>query len=302
MEQHGISFSIIIPLYNKEHYISETINSVLNQTYEDYEIIVVNDSSTDNSLSIVAGFYSNKLKVFTIPNGGVSKARNFGLMKANNSYVCFLDADDVWDVRYLENLVSIILQYPESGFITGAYYYCNQEINNISHIVSLKNKPDNIVLEIDFFKETINNKRIIALTSCVCIKKSIVQSLSIHFAEGVHMGEDADFWLRIALHTSSVYYNTPYLYYRGNTENGLVDTYLLSLQDTFPYWNWYNIQTDNKDKNKVTTLLIYTTAKYFYEKGEYHNVLPILRKCKGRFMLFNRLFLLLRCFKGILLH
>lgn len=78
-----INFSVVIPLFNKEDYIYDTIQSVLQQTYSDYEVIVVNDSSTDNSLEVVNSIDSSKIKVYTIPNSGVSEARNYGLAMAN---------------------------------------------------------------------------------------------------------------------------------------------------------------------------------------------------------------------------
>lgn len=302
MEQHGISFSIIIPLYNKEQYIFDTIDSVLKQTYNNYEIIVVNDSSTDNSLSVVQSFGSRKLKVYTRPNGGVSKTRNYGITKAKNDYICFLDADDVWDNCYLENLVSIIMRFPKSGFITGAYYYCNNEINNISYIVSLKNKPTTFSSAIDFFKESSLNKRIIALTSCVCVKRDLLESMNEYFKEGIRIGEDADMWFRVALKTSVVYYNTPYLYYRGNTDNSLGNSYITSLKYTFPYWQWYHLKSSNKYKNYVTTLMIYTTAKHFYINNKFSQSISILSKCKGLFLMHNRILLHLKCIFSLLFN
>lgn len=89
-------FSVVIPLYNKEMYIKETLDSVKTQSFRDFEVIVVNDSSTDKSLNIASVYESdNRYHVYTIPNGGVSAARNFGIGKAKGDYVCFLDADDL---------------------------------------------------------------------------------------------------------------------------------------------------------------------------------------------------------------
>lgn len=95
-------FSIIIPLYNKADYVAETLRSVLNQTYNYYEVIVVNDSSTDNSLEIVSSFHDKRIHVYTKKNEGVSAARNYGIMHAKHDYIAFLDADDIWDIDYLE--------------------------------------------------------------------------------------------------------------------------------------------------------------------------------------------------------
>ena len=100
MEQ--ILFSVIIPLYNKQDYITRTINSVLNQTYQNFEIIVVDDGSTDKSLSVVKTIKDKRIKVFSQKNLGVSNARNKGIKQSKGNYIAFLDADDEFLPRYLD--------------------------------------------------------------------------------------------------------------------------------------------------------------------------------------------------------
>ena len=90
-------FSVIIPLYNKQSFIRQTIRSVLRQTYTNFEIIIVNDSSTDNSLLIANQFHDPRIHLYTIPNGGVSLARNYGISMAQGEMLAFLDADDCWE-------------------------------------------------------------------------------------------------------------------------------------------------------------------------------------------------------------
>ena len=104
-----IKFSVVIPLYNKENLVNRAINSVLSQTYDEYEIIVVNDGSTDNSVKSIEPFImSGKVRLINKDNGGVSSARNVGILKSNNKYVAFLDADDTWDINFLEVISSLI--------------------------------------------------------------------------------------------------------------------------------------------------------------------------------------------------
>ena len=101
--------SIIIPMYNMEQYISKCLDSVVNQTYKSIEIIVVNDGSSDSSQQIVREYASQhpNLKCVTIPNGGVSNARNVGLDACNGDYVQFVDADDFIDSSMIEELVNL---------------------------------------------------------------------------------------------------------------------------------------------------------------------------------------------------
>lgn len=103
-----ILLSIIIPVYNSEKYINDTLDSILNQNFDKYEIILVNDGSTDNSLSIIEGYADEYkfIKIYTIPNGGPANARNFGLSVANGKYILFIDSDDT----IVENALSLLLE------------------------------------------------------------------------------------------------------------------------------------------------------------------------------------------------
>lgn len=94
---NDIAFSIVIPLYNKEKSITTTINSVLNQTCGDFELIIVNDGSTDTSLEIVQSIKDERIRIINQKNGGVSSARNQGIIEAKFDWIAFLDADDLWE-------------------------------------------------------------------------------------------------------------------------------------------------------------------------------------------------------------
>src|SRR5690606_10832622 len=99
--------SIVMPCYNAEKYITETVNSVINQTYKNWELIIVNDGSTDNSLNMIKEFAANDNRISFIDksNSGVSDSRNKGLEKAKGEYIAFLDADDTWELNNLEDKI-----------------------------------------------------------------------------------------------------------------------------------------------------------------------------------------------------
>ncbi len=114
-----MKYSVVIPLYNKEHYIAGTLRSVLTQTFPDYEVIVVDDGSTDHSLQACKEVRSDKIRVVQQANQGVSAARNKGIELAAGEYICFLDADDTWHPDYLQNIETIVQKYPQSDiFVT----------------------------------------------------------------------------------------------------------------------------------------------------------------------------------------
>ncbi|MFM6395643.1 glycosyltransferase family 2 protein [Planktothrix sp.] len=106
--------SVVIPTYNAEKTIEETIHSVLNQTVSDLELIVVNDGSTDSTLEIISKFTDPRLKVFSYPHSGANSARNRGLEQASGEYISFIDADDLWTPDKLELQLKVLQENPEA--------------------------------------------------------------------------------------------------------------------------------------------------------------------------------------------
>ena len=110
-----VKFSVVIPLYNKEIHVYRTVNSVLNQTYQGFEIIVVNDGSTDDGRKIVSEIDDERIKIVDQDNQGVSAARNKGTAEAAYEYIAFLDADDEWLPDYLSEQIKLIEKFPQCG-------------------------------------------------------------------------------------------------------------------------------------------------------------------------------------------
>ena len=107
--------SIIIPAYNAERTIVETIQSVWQQTYQDFEIIVINDGSTDRTVELLQTIEDNRLKIFSYENGGLPVARNRGMIRATGKFIAFLDADDLWTADKLELQLKALQQNPKAG-------------------------------------------------------------------------------------------------------------------------------------------------------------------------------------------
>ena len=112
MEEVRVRFSVIIPLYNKEAYIEQTLGSVLAQTYPFFEVIIVDDGSSDASLQIVNRITDSRIRVISQVNSGVATARNRGVKEAKENYVAFMDADDFWALLVLmqEYLLVVMLK------------------------------------------------------------------------------------------------------------------------------------------------------------------------------------------------
>ncbi|MBW4664647.1 MAG: glycosyltransferase family 2 protein [Chroococcus sp. CMT-3BRIN-NPC107] len=114
--------SVVIPTFNSEKTIRETIDSVLNQTWKNLELIVVNDGSQDSTLDVINSIKDPRLKVFTYPNGGVAASRNRGFAQAQGEFVSFLDADDLWTKDKLEAQLKALQNNPQAGV---AYSWTN---------------------------------------------------------------------------------------------------------------------------------------------------------------------------------
>lgn len=290
-------FSIVIPLFNKEKFIAETLHSVVLQSYHDYEVIIVNDSSTDNSLAIAQTFEVDKrFKVYTKLNGGVSDARNFGIEKAVGKYICFLDADDIWKKTYLQEVYRLICKYPDNDVFCLGYSFFNNVIEDTYAKFNLRKyiKTDDTV--IDFFRYSVLRKGSIALTSAVVISRSLIESKQLKFKTGCSMGEDVDFWVRACASKDIVYCNKTLMFYRCSCEDSLTSWGISSISRSYAYWNWYSIMCSSSYKDKFTTRMLYTTAKMGLKTHEGLLIRRCLLKIEGSYLFISRIILFIRSF------
>lgn len=219
-------FSVVIPLYNKEKYIKRTINSVLNQTCKDFEIIVVDDKSTDNSLNIVKQFKDERIRIFKQKkNKGASFARNFGIKKAKAPYIAFLDADDVYIKDFLQEILRLTDKYKNIKFFATAYKKVFD--NKKTELKALGSRRDFIVKS--FIASVAKNKFFIHISSVVVHKSVFAKTgyfgyLSKESKKSNSFGEDFDMWLRIARRYKLCYSNhVGSLYYKNTTNNVTTD-------------------------------------------------------------------------------
>ena len=206
-------FSIIIPLYNKREFIKQSIQSVLDQSYIYFECIIVDDGSTDDSLSLVKEFNDDRLKILSKINGGVSSARNLGIQIAKYNYIAFLDADDYWSPNYLELMTMLINKYPNNGLYFSSHYIVYPKGN-----VIVKSSPElaaenqSSVFNLFQYFKTYHVCGWTLHTSCCIVDKNIVIEAG-GFDERISFYEDYDLFSRIALYTDFVYLNDPLTYY-----------------------------------------------------------------------------------------
>lgn len=207
--------SIVIPLYNKEKYIIDALQSVINQSYNQFEIIIVNDGSCDNSLQMINSIDDARIRIINIPNSGVSFARNKGISEAKFEWIAFLDADDWWDKTFLSELIEATKIYPnEVVFATGrSRVFLNAVERYQNSFLPICGKTELI----DYFK--VITKFLPPINSSnVMIKKSALESAGL-FKDGQKKHEDHDLWLRLCVANNLVFVNKNLSFYRKEIEN-----------------------------------------------------------------------------------
>ena len=252
-EANHIYFSVVIPLYNKERYIVRTVNSVLNQSYQNFEIVIVDDGSSDKSLQKVKSLNSNKIRIISQNNMGVSVARNKGVLHAKYDWITFLDADDEYESEFLEVISSSIINNTEiKVFATNRFeLYKNNQINNTNCRFVPKNKG---VIK-NFYKSFLFGPCPVH-SSSICINRSILSSQELKelFPVGIKRGEDLDTWVRIALNHEIFFINQRLSKY--NIIPDSVSNSFFNYKDAFDYSNWINYQTNDFAKSFFLRALV----------------------------------------------
>lgn len=185
-------FSVIMPLYNKQDTVIESIQSILAQTVQDFEIIIVDDGSSDDSAARAESVSDPRVSVLRKKNGGVSAARNYGVARAKGDYICFLDADDLWLPNHLEALQELISAVPDAGLY--ATRFRQESIDGSVYSPDLGNK---YILEFDNVFNTELEQRSVLNTNSICMQHRIFVDAG-GFVEGERIGEDTSLWYRVA--------------------------------------------------------------------------------------------------------
>lgn len=194
--------SVIIPLYNKEAGIATALRSVLAQTYQDFEIVVVDDGSTDGSVAVVETFDDAHIRLIRQQNAGVSAARNRGIAEAKGEYVAFLDADDEWMPEFLGEIVALQREFPECKAQATNYVFNSRGVKSQTILRKIPFKSERGVLSNYFEIASCSHPPI--WTGAVCIERKLLQEIG-GFPVGIKSGEDLLTWARIAVRTQWAY-------------------------------------------------------------------------------------------------
>lgn len=209
-------FSVVIPLYNKRKSVRRAVNSVLDQTYSHFELIIINDGSTDNSLNELENIIDSRIRIITQKNQGVSSARNRGVLEAQYKWVAFLDADDEWLPDFLSIIYDLQINYPVSGLLSTGFL--RNRLNGFDYEEFRKSKYAEGwrgIIE-DYYVDLLEGAPFCS-SSFVVNKHILLQAGG--FPVGMIVGEDIDTWIRLYELTSFAYYKHIGAIYHLGAEN-----------------------------------------------------------------------------------
>lgn len=191
-------FSIVMPVYNKEKYVEKSIESILNQNYRYFELIIIDDGSKDKSSEIIKKIATkdNRIKYVLQKNQGESVARNNGIKIAANEYIAFLDSDDLWLPDFLEVMNRLINQYPDAGAVGCAYFHEPVLENTyIEAMAQVKNKK--VIYIKNYFDFVLHHEQHLTASSTI-VRRDVFEKVG-GFPVGLKNWVDLDLWARIGL-------------------------------------------------------------------------------------------------------
>ena len=261
-----IHFSIIMPLYNKAPYVRKAVESVVGQTCRDWELIVVDDGSTDGGGGIVASIVDARIRLVRQENAGVSAARNRGVALSEGPFLCFLDADDWWEPTFLAEMAALIERHPEAGIYGTSYWIVKNGRKRLAPIGVDKG----------FTEGEINYCQVYARTLCmpltsitVCIPRRVFNETG-GFPLGITLGEDFLLWLRIALTHKTVLLNKPLANYNQDVDIAHRGTHHLHPPERHMLWQlgeYEPLEKSNPDyKQLIDNLRTYSLMNYLLDR------------------------------------
>lgn len=220
-----IKISVVIPTYNSSAYICKTLESVYKQTKLPYEIVIVDDGSKDQTVTVIQKYIRQHVKIFDNvriyqqENKGAGAARNYAISKAAGNWISFLDSDDIWDCRKIEFVEDAIVKNPDVSMVTHNKYIVDErhpDSKKLSDVSEYYDKTEPLFVQL--------YRGNFLATSCMTIKKCLVQKAG-GFDETLLSAQDYDLWLKIARHGRIFVIERPLEYYMVRQDNISANVY-----------------------------------------------------------------------------
>lgn len=298
--------SIIIPVYNSEKFLSKCLDSIKNQTYKKFEVLCINDGSTDNSLEILNKYSKsdNRFKIINKKNEGVSIARNLGIKKAVGQYILFVDADDYLNLNALEEMVNLIDKY-KTDFVRCSYKVINhnsyeKKIKYNGLYTLNKNLRDELIK--DILKQEFGTYLWLLI-----INKDFIVNNKIYFEDELYVHQDLEFYINLFKHAKNIYFSNIHTYNYLINENGS-KSYKNTERNIISNINLSKILKSKLDNsfyeyiNELSAVLILPSLYFLYKNdkaavkniyyklinnSDFHNILANLPKKIDKYLLIN---------------
>ncbi|KHD44215.1 glycosyltransferase family 2 protein [Streptococcus hongkongensis] len=284
MKEKDELISVIVPIYNVADFVRECLQSIVKQTYENIEIILVNDGSTDNSMEIISDIIQkdNRISVINKTNGGLSDARNHGILKSKGSYITFIDSDDFVDPTYIEILYNLIKKYNSDISIVNMKEYQNGKIKHFS-----KNCYEKIFITDDIlqamYKRNDYYSVILTVAQSKLYKRELFDSLLFPLGKKY---EDSFTTYKLYLQSSKIIFKNIALYYYRIREGSIINSaFNLSNLDKIEMFEeriklLSSLQKDTSRDEVAYAIELYRT-KYFLKQNHFENEIQTIdRKAK----------------------
>lgn len=259
-------FSVVIPLYNKELSIKNTIQSVLKQTFQDFEIVVVIDGTTDKSAKIVEQIEDDRIRLIYQENQGVSAARNKGIKAANYEWIAFLDGDDLWKKNHLNEIVKMMEVFPDENVYVTSFEYTNKRY-------LFKHQQPSEIFKIDnYFKESL--KEYLIHTNNIVVNKQCFSKVG-WFNIRLNRGEDSDMWARLAKEYAIIKSREITAVYRVEAENRSDKYFNLYRSRDF---NYDFLLSTSEDETTYYKTQIINTLHGFLIRKDFKNFFELKKK------------------------
>ena len=267
----NIKFSIVIPIFNSEKFISKCIESVIQQNYKNWEIIIVDNNSTDKSVKIIKSFRNKKIKIYKIRNNGIiAKSRNLGILKSKGNWIAFLDSDDYWHTNKL-NYCAKSIEVENIDFIYHDLDVEGEGKKFIQNMISTKLKKPII-------KNLLIQGNIIGNSSVVVRKNLLTKVGLIDTSKKMITSEDYNMHLKIAeISNNFKYINKKLGTYRIHTGNISKKNFDWSISAKYSAHKFYHYLNE-KELRLLKNNLIYLKAKYYFDNKKIKKANNFLKK------------------------
>lgn len=303
-----MKYSIIIPIYNVEKTIRRCLDSVIRQTYQNLEIICVNDGSTDNSLKILQEFKSDsRVKIITQANKGLAGARNTGIKIATGEYITFIDSDDWYELDYIETMNKIILQNSNVEVIRSNYFVDDGK-NKIKQ--NMQECFSNKIIEVEKNRNEILKKifdaEIKSYSWLLMIKREIIEKNYLYFNDDIRYMEDIEFFSRMLYVVKNIYFCSENKYNYFYNPEGLSNS-MRNIKNKII--NLYNVKKliinlliDNKESNDIissaNTMYVFMIMYMIYKMYENNEITKKETKIGLQKLRENEKYIALKNFKS----